>query len=83
LYEKRGLDKYTVAVDIENSAVVISPLIPWNIAGTLPATVLAVGPGFIIYSVYLYMLPLVNLGLGRELMYSVGQRLYGKRELKG
>ncbi len=39
-YKQQGLNDYQLAVDLENTAVVISPLIPWNIAGLLPATVL-------------------------------------------
>ncbi|RZM81962.1 Na+/H+ antiporter NhaC family protein [Leptolyngbya iicbica] len=48
----------TLAVDIENSAVVIAPLIPWNIAGLVPATVILADASFIPYAVYLYLLPL-------------------------
>lgn len=49
-----------LAVDIENSAVVIAPLIPWNIAGFVPATILLTDAGFIPYAVYLYLLPILN-----------------------
>ena len=48
----------TLAVDIENSAVVIAPLVPWNIAGLVPATVILADASFIPYAVYLYLLPL-------------------------
>lgn len=47
-----------LAVDIENSAVVIAPLVPWNIAGLVPATVLLTDAWFIPCAVYLYILPL-------------------------
>ncbi|MGB3292103.1 MAG: Na+/H+ antiporter NhaC family protein [Phormidesmis sp.] len=47
-----------LALALEDTAVVIAPLIPWNIAGLIPATVLGVGPGFIPYAVYLLLLPL-------------------------
>ncbi len=47
-----------LALALEDSAVVIAPLIPWNIAGLIPATVLGVGPGFIPYAAYLLLLPL-------------------------
>jgi len=47
-----------LALALEDSAVVIAPLIPWNIAGLIPATVLTVGVGFIPYAVYLFLLPL-------------------------
>ena len=48
----------TLAIDIENSAVVIAPLVPWNIAGLVPATVILADASFIPYAVYLYLLPL-------------------------
>ncbi|MEG4232009.1 Na+/H+ antiporter NhaC family protein [Microcoleus sp. Pol11C3] len=60
-YRKQGLDDDQLAVDLENTAVVISPLIPWNIAGLVPATVLGVNSGFIPYAFYLYLIPLFNL----------------------
>lgn len=47
-----------LALAIEDTATVVAPLIPWNIAGLIPATVLAVGPGFIPYMAYLLLLPL-------------------------
>lgn len=50
-----------IALDIENTAVVISPLIPWNIAGGAIAQTLGGSFSYPIYSVYLYILPLYNL----------------------
>lgn len=50
-----------LALDLEDTAVMIAPLIPWNIAGLIPATVLAVSPGFIPYAAYLWLLPLFML----------------------
>jgi NhaC family Na+:H+ antiporter len=50
-----------LAVDLENTAVVLSPLIPWNIAGLVPATLLMTDAGFIPYAVYLYLIPLCCL----------------------
>ncbi|MGB3788231.1 MAG: Na+/H+ antiporter NhaC family protein [Phormidesmis sp.] len=47
-----------LALALEDTAVVIAPLIPWNIAGLIPATILTVGPGFIPYTAYLILLPL-------------------------
>jgi Na+:H+ antiporter, NhaC family len=66
--QDKGADK--LAIDLENSVVVISPLIPWNIAGLVPATVLMTDAGFIPFAFYLYLLPLLNLlqlGLGNPL----------------
>lgn len=61
LYVSSRLHQEQLAVDIENSAVVIAPLIPWNIAGLVPATVILTDAGFIPYAAYLYLLPLWNL----------------------
>ena len=58
-YKKKNLDSYELAVDIENTAVVLSPLIPWNIAGLVPATTLGVTSGFIPFAFYLLVLPVV------------------------
>lgn len=49
------------AVDLENTSVVIAPMIPWNIAAAVPAAALAVGSGYIIFACYLYLLPLYEL----------------------
>jgi NhaC family Na+:H+ antiporter len=55
---KKGNDK--LALDLENTVVVIAPLVPWNIAGLVPATVLHTHAGFIPFAVYLYLIPLLN-----------------------
>lgn len=60
-YEKNGISADKIAVDIENTAIVIAPLIPWNIAVLVPLTTLNVGIGAIPYSVYLFALPIWNL----------------------
>ena len=60
-YRQLKLDGVQLAVDLENTAVVISPLIPWNIAGLVPATILSVNSDFIPYAFYLYLIPLFNL----------------------
>ena len=46
-----------LALTIEDTAVVIAPLVPWNIASLIPATLLMVGAGFIPYALYLLLLP--------------------------
>ena len=60
IYERRQLSNYKLALDLENTAIVLATLIPWNIAGAVPAATLGVDSGFIVYAVYLYFLPLVN-----------------------
>lgn len=59
-YQQEQLDNYQLAVDIENTAVVLSPLIPWNIAGLVPATILMTDSSFIFYAFYLYFIPIFN-----------------------
>lgn len=59
-------DKHKLALDIENSAIVIAPLIPWNIAGAVPASIMGVNSGLIIYAVYLYVLPIYNIILSKR-----------------
>ncbi|VBB07320.1 Hypothetical protein LUCI_2564 [Lucifera butyrica] len=61
IYEKHGLSNYQLAVDLENTVIVISALIPWNIAGAVPASALSADAGFIPYAFYLFLIPLVNL----------------------
>lgn len=50
-----------LAVDLENTAVVLAPLVPWNIAGLVPATLLMTDWQFIPYAVYLYLIPALLL----------------------
>lgn len=55
-----GEDRRELAMAIENSAVLIAPLIPWNIAALVPTTTLAVSPtGFLPFAVFLYLVPLI------------------------
>ena len=61
IYEKYKLNKYRLALDLENTVIVISALIPWNIAGAFPAAALSADSGFIIYAFYLFLVPLINL----------------------
>lgn len=57
-YKSRGGDAFELAVDIENSVIIISPLIPWCIASTVPLGMLGVGMGALPYAVLLYLVPL-------------------------
>ncbi len=47
------------ALALENSAVVISPLIPWSIAGSVPLSAIAAPTLSILCAVYLFLLPLM------------------------
>jgi NhaC family Na+:H+ antiporter len=60
LYTRAQVKPEQLAIDLENSAVVLAPLVPWNIAGLVPATLLTTDAGFIPFAVYLCLLPLWN-----------------------
>lgn len=61
-YVTQELGNYKLATDLANTVIVVSALIPWNIAGLVPAKILLVDANFIPYTPYLYLLPIVNLG---------------------
>lgn len=53
-------ENYQFALDLENSCILTSALIPWNIAALLCTTTLGVSMyGFIPYAFYLYMFPII------------------------
>ena len=60
-YKNQHIDKYQLALDIENTSVVLPVLIPWNIAGLVPATTLMIpSVKFLPYVFYLYLIPIIN-----------------------
>lgn len=53
-------DKYRFALDLENSGILISALIPWNLAAFVPTTAMNVSStGYLPYAFYLYILPVM------------------------
>lgn len=53
-------ENYQFALDLENSCILTSALIPWNIAALLCTSILSVNMyGFVPYAFYLYMFPIV------------------------
>lgn len=60
-YDQRGLSHYKLAIDLENTVILISALIPWNIAGAFPAAALSVNAKFTMYAFYLFLVPITNL----------------------
>ena len=54
-------DKLRFANNLEDSAVLIAPLVPWSIACAVPLTA-AGAPGYsVLFAVFLYLLPLCDL----------------------
>ncbi len=58
LCENVEKDKEKLAIDLENSAVVIAPLVPWSIAGAVPLASIGAPTGSLIFAFFLYLLPL-------------------------
>ena len=53
-------DPQTMASHLENTAVVIAPLIPWSIAGAVPLATVGAPTACILTACYLYLLPVWN-----------------------
>ncbi|MFR6257896.1 MAG: Na+/H+ antiporter NhaC family protein [Anaerovoracaceae bacterium] len=60
-YEKTGGSKEEMAIDIENSTVMLSVLVPWNIACTVPLEMMGVGIGTLMYSYLVFILPVIYI----------------------
>lgn len=61
-YENKKVSKYELAIDLENTGIVLSALIPWNIAAFVPTTTMKVSSvAFIPYAFYLYLIPICNI----------------------
>lgn len=58
-------DRRQFAVDIEDTAVVVSPLVPWSIAGNVPLAVVGAPTSALLTSFYLIILPLYRLAAAR------------------
>jgi NhaC family Na+:H+ antiporter len=53
--------KSDFANDLEDSAIVIAPLIPWSIAGGVPLATVGAPTAALLFACYLYLLPLWRL----------------------
>ena len=53
-------DKEKLAVTLENTVIVIAPLIPWSIAGTVPLATVSAPITALLAACYLYLLPVWN-----------------------
>lgn len=61
-YKEKKVDKYKLAVDLENTGIILAALIPWNIAALVPTTTMNVSNiGFIPYAFYLYLIPIMTI----------------------
>ena len=58
IYEEHSIGKDILAADLNNSIVTIAALIPWSVACALPLSVMHVNAAALLYSVWLYLVPL-------------------------
>ena len=56
-------EKSSFALDLENTVVVIAPMIPWSIAGAVPLAAIGAPNISIAVALYLYLLPLWGLAV--------------------
>lgn len=61
LCDRLNSDRQDFAIDLENSVVVIAPLIPWSIAGAVPLTSAGAPTASLLAACYLYLIPLYRL----------------------
>lgn len=54
-------DKKERAMAIENTAVVIAPLVPWTVASLIPLGTIGAPTASILFACYLYLLPISNI----------------------
>lgn len=54
-------DKEKFALDLENTAVVVAPLVPWSIAGGVVLSAIGAPTASILFTCFLYLLPLWRL----------------------
>lgn len=57
--EEKGRSQ--AALDLEDTVILVSVLIPWNIAGAFPTAILAVSPVCLFYSFYIWLVPACRL----------------------
>lgn len=61
IYAAHSLTREDLAADLSNSIITIAGLVPWSIACAVPLSLLHVGPSALLYSVWLYLVPLCQL----------------------
>lgn len=61
LCKKENPDNKQFAIDLENTAVVLAPLVPWSIAGAVPLAAVGAPTASVLVASYLYILPLWSM----------------------
>lgn len=65
-YEKTNSNNQELCIDLENSVIILAPVVPWTIACTVPLGFLQVGHGAMVYAFYVFLLP-ICYGLTKKL----------------
>lgn len=73
LCNKVTSDNYQMANSLENTAVVVAPLIPWSIAGAVPLVTISAPTSCILVACYLYVLPVYNFFISKEKMLYIAK----------
>ena len=60
-YLQTGGSRRELAIDIENATVLLSVIIPWNIACTVPLEMMGVGVKTLMYSYLVFILPVIYI----------------------
>ena len=60
-YLETGGNRQELAIDIENSTIIIVGLVPWAIACSVPLTFFGASNGALIWAFYLYLVPICYL----------------------
>ena len=59
-YAQRGIQDEDVMLDFENSGIVISALLPWNIAAYVPVVMMGTSTaGYVPFAFFLYLVPIM------------------------
>ncbi len=67
-YDDAGLSRREMAQDIANSTAVTAGIVPWNIACSVPLTMMGVSAAAVPYAFFLYLLPL-SYGFTRKIWF--------------
>ncbi|MBQ6342541.1 MAG: hypothetical protein IJI41_05415 [Anaerolineaceae bacterium] len=65
LYQKKGLSKEQLMLDMSNTTVLFSALVPWCLACSMPLEMLGASPACIPFAFFLYLPAVVNVTRGR------------------
>ena len=65
IYEREKRSPTALALDLEDTAILVAGLVPWSVAVAVPLTMLASDLRSIPYAVFLWLVPTVNLFLRR------------------